>query len=147
MNKTISLIIAALVLPPLLLFGLRGLPSTDRPPVADFNASKPQNLCSYRQCQNSAAGTFDVRVTTGTDSRLNKTIILVTVQKHRLCNDHARNATRSRWPMHGWTFVGTLVLMLVLSAFVSVGLIGVGLYLSITRSRKQMQSPAKDNRT
>ena len=126
-------LIAALALPPLLIFGFRGLPSTDRPAAADFNDSKPEGVCAYRACARPAAGLHEVRVTTGTDSTLNKTIILVSAQPHRLCAKHAGYAAKGRWPLHGWKFALALVGALVLCAFISLGLMGAGLLAAVAR--------------
>ncbi|EKD45048.1 MAG: hypothetical protein ACD_70C00099G0001 [uncultured bacterium] len=128
-GKMKSLIVAALFLPLLLVFGLRGLPSTDRPVVEDFAATTSENRCSYLQCPAPSTGTFDVRVTTGTDAEINKTIILVEVRKYPLCEDHATYAKQERWPMHGWKFAAMLALALGLCAFLSVCIFGAGLFV------------------
>jgi hypothetical protein len=128
-------IIVAVALPPLLVFGLRGLPRTDRPPLADFDVSRPESICCYRQCSRQSVGTFDVRVTTGTDSRFNKTIILVDTRNYPLCADHARYAERGQWPMHGWRFVATFIAALVFCGFLSVCLLGVGFVVLLKKGR------------
>ena len=130
------LIAAALAIPPLLVFGLRGLPSTDRPPRSDFDDSRPANICSYRQCPNPAAGIYEVRVTTGTDSQFNRTLILVDSQPHRLCERHALTAARGRWLMHGWKFYLSVAAGLLLCGFLSLGILGVGLVVSALRMGK-----------
>ena len=128
-GKIKGLIVTALVLPLLLVFGLRGLPSTDRPDLEDFATPTNANRCSYRQCPGPSVGTFDVRVTTGTDAEINKTIILVEVRKYPLCVEHATYAEQERWPMHGWKFAAMLALALGLCAFLSVCILGAGLFV------------------
>lgn len=129
-GKMKRLIVTALVLPLLLVFGLRGLPSTDRPAVDDFATPTSENRCSYRQCPAPSTGTFDVRVTAGTDAEINKTIILVEIRKYPLCADHAIYAEQWRWPMHGWKFAAMLALALGFCAFLSVCILGAGLFVS-----------------
>ncbi len=128
-GKIKGLIVTALFLPLLLVFGLRGLPSTDRPVQEDFAAATGENRCSYRQCSAPSVGTFDVRVTTGTDAEINRTIILVEGRKYPLCTDHALYARQERWPMHGWKFAAMLALALGFCGFLSGCIFLAGLFI------------------
>jgi len=128
--KTMTMLFAALILPTLLIFVLRGLPSTDRPPIEEFGIIKPGRPCSYLECGKASAGDFSVRVTMGTDATVNKTIIQVNDLKLPLCSEHSRYALSQTWPMNGWRFYAALLIMLFIGGFISLGLIGAGLYFS-----------------
>jgi len=128
--KTMTMLIAALILPTLLIFVLCGLPSTDRPPIEEFRIIKPDRPCSYLECANASAGDFSIRVTMGTDATVNKTIISVSDLKLPLCSKHSAYALSQNWPMNGWRFYAAILIMLVIGGFVSLGLIGIGLYFS-----------------
>ncbi|MBI5495944.1 MAG: hypothetical protein HY904_13045 [Deltaproteobacteria bacterium] len=127
--KALVYVIACLVLPVGLIFGLRGPPTTTEPDAAEFTEPKPLGTCAYRDCQRSAVDTLPVRVTVGTDAESHRIIINVANRDVPLCAKDASHARKGKWPLYGAAFFLPLVFMIGFSLFVSVGLLGLGLVL------------------